>query len=215
MADTAAGIIMAAALAASTNNNNNNTFTAATAVNCPPPTTTLQDSVVTALAAQNPAQLSLRDTMAALHSSTTTCSKPPARRTPSEQRNIRLEQNRRAARESRLRKKRMVGELQATLVTLAQRNQVLQQEYKALQKQLTQAQIVVAQQEQEEQQTTTTTLPNIPSTIDFGAALQTALSQMMQTAAQNSINPQQAFTDALTATMALATTTTTTQNGGK
>jgi len=110
----------------------------------------------------------------------------------------------------------MVGELQATLVTLAQRNQVLQQEYKALQKQLTQAQIVVAQQQQEEQQTTTTTtLPNIPSTIDFGAALQTALSQMMQTAAQNSINPQQAFTDALTATMALATTTTTTQNGGK
>ena len=63
-------------------------------------------------------------------------------------REIRLEQNRKAARESRRRKKVMVEELQRSVIFFSRANQVLKQQHDEYSRMLAQAQATIAQMQQ-------------------------------------------------------------------
>ena len=66
----------------------------------------------------------------------------------SKSREIRLEQNRKAARESRRRKKVMVEELQRSVIFFSRANQVLKQQHDEYSRMLAQAQATIAQMQQ-------------------------------------------------------------------
>jgi hypothetical protein len=86
--------------------------------------------------------------------------KLPVKRAPmSKARGIRLEQNRKAARESRRRKKVMIEELQRSVIFFSRANGTLKQQNDDLSRMLLQAQAQVAQIESQQPQTTNNSQP--------------------------------------------------------